>query len=124
MQFRCLISLSFLFITSIGYTQMPKGTPYGFPQKTGTLQQKKLDEISGMASSRFRSDILWMINDSGNQAELYAVKSDGTLVATYKLNVDNEDWEDMSSFRMGKTSAWINSWQNNCRMYHVRRSKT
>lgn len=127
MQLKCSILLFFLLITSIGYTQITKETLYKFPEKTGTIQNKTLDEISGMAPSRYQSTILWMINDSGNKSELHAVKLDGTLVATYQLNVDNEDWEDMSAFQIGDTSYLVigdigdnDSVRKTCHLYFLK----
>ncbi|MCA9643159.1 MAG: hypothetical protein KC492_20820, partial [Myxococcales bacterium] len=56
-----------------------------------------LIEASGLAASRRQKPILWIHNDSGNAAVLYAVNPDGESVASYHLTgCDCIDWEDMA----------------------------
>lgn len=60
-----------------------------------------LDEVSGAAASRKNRDVLWVHNDSGGAAELYAISiatgSAPRLIATVALNgARNFDWEDLA----------------------------
>lgn len=65
----------------------------------GTLSDADLDEVSGLATSRIHPGILWAENDSGNGAKLIALKTDGTQVATFRVEgAVNVDWEDIDSF--------------------------
>lgn len=83
------------------------------PDKATTLGQRLIavnsnltDETSGMAASHQRENILWLHNDSGDQANLYAVNSqNGALLQTVNLNgAEAEDWEDIASFQQqGRT---------------------
>ncbi|HEX6070181.1 MAG TPA: hypothetical protein VFZ18_10155 [Longimicrobiaceae bacterium] len=56
-----------------------------------------LAESSGVAASREHTGILWTHNDSGNEAELSAVRASGERVAAVRLRgVRMTDWEDLS----------------------------
>jgi hypothetical protein len=65
---------------------------------TGLITDSRLTEISGIAPSRIRGDVLWVHNDSGDKARLYAIDSTGRLIAV--VNIDGAtavDWEDVAS---------------------------
>ena len=55
---------------------------------------KILEETSGLA---IRNDTLWTLNDSGNEATLYAISSTGALVDSRETTRTNIDWEDMAT---------------------------
>jgi hypothetical protein len=68
---------------------------------TGWISSPALPEISGMAASHAHPGTLWVENDSGNPADVYAVSPGGTLLATLHVDgVPNIDWEDFASFDM------------------------
>lgn len=68
-------------------------------ERTGVIADKVLREISGMAISRRDSDLLWVHNDSGSRAYLYAISPDGQRRARVTLKgATARDWEDMASF--------------------------
>ena len=52
-----------------------------------------LEETSGLASL---NDTLWTLNDSGNEAVLYAISTKGKLLEKRATNKTNIDWEDMT----------------------------
>lgn len=65
--------------------------------KLGVVQNRLLDEISGIAASRKNTDVLWAHNDSGSKAQVWAFNIQGTHLGTYTLtDADNNDWEDMA----------------------------
>jgi hypothetical protein len=67
----------------------------------GTLTNPDIREASGMAASRLRNDLLWVINDGGNEEFLYAVGLDGSDLGRVRVeNASNVDWEDLASFRL------------------------
>ena len=67
---------------------------------TGMLEAPELRETSGMARSQRRDDYYWAVNDSGNPAELHALRSNGRAVGIWPLeNTAARDWEAMASFR-------------------------
>lgn len=64
-------------------------------QESGTLDPA-LNEISGIVASRRDPGILWMHNDSGDGATLYAVSTEGRLISRHDLfGVVALDWEDL-----------------------------
>lgn len=60
----------------------------------------RLSEISGIEFDK--SMRLWAINDGGDKAHLYRVKSDGSIDKTINItNAKNLDWEDMTQDDFG-----------------------
>lgn len=63
--------------------------------QVGTVANSSLDEISGVAVSRDNADVLWVHNDSGDTARVFALNSSGTHLGIYNLTgaaaVDYED---------------------------------
>jgi len=61
----------------------------------GLGHDPRITEASGLVASRRHPDLLWTHNDSGDEAQFFALRTDGTLVATYTLaGVRAVDWED------------------------------
>ena len=52
-----------------------------------------LEETSGLA---MLNDTLWTLNDSGNEAALYAISTKGALLDKRDTSKTNIDWEDMT----------------------------
>jgi hypothetical protein len=71
-----------------------------FPvRETGRLRNADIVEASGMAHSRRVPDLLWVINDGGHPAELFAVRTDGRdLGRVAAAGAVNTDWEDLAAF--------------------------
>lgn len=68
---------------------------------SGLMLDRELREISGLTVSRRHADTLWMLDDGGNPARLFAVGRDGERRATFRLEgVPKTDWEDISAFRL------------------------
>jgi hypothetical protein len=67
----------------------------------GAFTDADLAEVSGLAASRTHRGLYWAHNDGGNAAELVAIRSDGTRVATLAVEgAANVDWEDLDSFEL------------------------
>src|SRR5690606_16613699 len=47
------------------------------PVRVGTVASSHVVEASGLVASRKQPDVLWVHNDSGNAATLYALGRDG-----------------------------------------------
>jgi len=72
-------------------------------QITGLLTDSRLAEISGATASRIDPKLLWVINDSGNPAELMAIDHRGGLKAQVRvIGARNQDWEDLASYDHGQ----------------------
>lgn len=70
-----------------------------FARLAGLVTDPRLQEISGLAASRAHEDVLWVIEDSGNGAQLHALSPRGRVLARYDVDgAKNRDWEDMASF--------------------------
>lgn len=56
---------------------------------------KDLKEVSGMHLDR--NNLLWVVEDSGNKNEIYALDPHGKLQKTVQItNAQNNDWEDLT----------------------------
>lgn len=66
------------------------------PEVTGRLPAT-LPEASGMITSRFDDAVFWAHNDSGHDAELFAVAANGDTLARVAFpSIRNRDWEDLA----------------------------
>lgn len=93
-RFPCMLATALLALLAACTSQAPP-----FAQLSGMLLDAQLDEISGLAASHAHEDVLWMHNDGGNRAQLFAVGTRGRLQATFQVSgVADTDWEDIASF--------------------------
>jgi hypothetical protein len=53
------------------------------PVTTGRLEDKQMDEISGIAASAVNADLFYVHNDSGDTSRFFAINTEGKLKATY-----------------------------------------
>ncbi len=66
---------------------------------SGTISDKDLGEVSGIAASLIHEDALWVINDSGNSPSVYALNPKGEVMGELNIQgIANNDWEDLASF--------------------------
>ena len=84
-------------------TQAPANLESGLT-RMGTIQPAGITEASGMAFSGQQNNLLWVINDSGNDATLFAITTRGNTVASYEIAADNRDWEDLAQFNVNGES--------------------
>ena len=69
-------------------------------------------EPSGLAASSYHSDVFWTHDDSGGDAELFAVNREGTLLGAFKVVGANAiDWEALASD--GKGTLFVADVGNN-----------
>jgi hypothetical protein len=67
------------------------------PSVLGRIQAPDIKEASGMAASRRNDGVLWVHNDSGDTARVFALDRTGALLGTYSLaGAAAVDWEDMA----------------------------
>lgn len=74
------------------------------------LQDPALSELSGLAASRVHPGVLYGINDSGNEAVVFAIDDAGKTVARLTLpEAGNYDWEALAPGRdrEGRPVLWI-----------------
>lgn len=71
---------------------------------------KKLKENSGMIT--LNDSLVWLIEDHGNEDEIYQVDLKGNLLRELKVkNAHNEDWEDLT--KDGNKNIFIGDFGNN-----------
>lgn len=72
---------------------------------------KDLKEVSGIETTE-KSKLIWAIQDSGNNAEIYGLDVKGKRVQTIAItNKKNNDWEDMTSDKDG--NIYLGDFGNN-----------
>ena len=72
---------------------------------TGTVADPALDEISGVVVGHRMDGVLWVEEDSGNDAAVYALEPTGEVVAEVTVDgATNEDWEDLA---WAKGRLWV-----------------
>ena len=81
--------------------QPPQPQIFGNAVYAGQIENSEIDEASGLAASRRRSDLLWTHNDSGAPPRLYAVGVDGRDHGAVDVRgASNVDWEDLAAFQI------------------------
>jgi hypothetical protein len=65
-------------------------------ESIGEVEHDELTEISGISFSAVDPDRIWAHNDSGDSAQLYALRADGRHEGIVALDVLALDWEDMT----------------------------
>lgn len=66
-------------------------------ETTGNLESVELTEASGIVASRKHAGVLWLHNDSGDSARVFAASTTGKHLGTFTLAaVQAVDWEDIA----------------------------
>jgi hypothetical protein len=64
---------------------------------TGRLAAPEATEISGLVASPTQPGVLWAHNDSGDRARIFALRGNGSLVASLDVpGAEATDWEDIA----------------------------
>ena len=67
----------------------------------GDIESAALKESSGLAFSTRTEGLIWSINDSGSQPEIFALSDSGADLGKWRLKgIEPNDWEGMDSFRL------------------------
>lgn len=93
---------------------------YLAPIDAGAMQEPALLEASGLVASRRSPGVLWLHNDSGDDAILYAIATDGRALARLTLpGVEARDFEDIALGPCPEgdaaTCLWVADVGNNAR---------
>ena len=71
----------------------------------GQMDDKIMEEASGLAYSNINDGILWTMNDHGDDPRVIAISEEGERVAIVTLDeVLNTDWEDIAVTKQGGES--------------------
>lgn len=103
----CLSLLCSSLVACEPKVQAAAGEQADFRGITGRLEHSALAEASGVAVSQRNPDVIWLLNDNGNAAVLFAAQRDGTHLAAIPVRgATNVDWEDLAAFdRNGE--SWL-----------------
>ncbi|MCP4855654.1 MAG: hypothetical protein GY903_14280 [Fuerstiella sp.] len=75
--------------------------------RVAVVEDKQIDESSGLAISYENPNAIWVHNDSGDEARLFLVGLDGVTQAVVEIaRVKAHDWEDVCSFQIDGQS-WL-----------------
>jgi hypothetical protein len=74
----------------------------------GVVDEKQLQEVSGIVSSRRYPGVLWMHND-GSSKRLFAVSTNGQVLSTFQVQAQTTDLEDiaMGSAMTGDSEIYL-----------------
>lgn len=73
------------------------GGAYGPVLRVGRLEDPAIAESSGLVASRRNPEVFWTHNDSGNEPDLYCIRSSGASCGTLNVaGATNRDWEDIA----------------------------
>jgi len=65
--------------------------------KQGTVNDARLNEISGLAGSNYQPNLLWALNDSGHPPKLYRLNTSAVVIDVWDVKANNRDWEALAS---------------------------
>lgn len=66
-------------------------------KKVGTVQTTMITEASGIVASKKNAPVLWLHNDSGHSARLFAINPEGMLLGIFHVTKAHcRDWEDIA----------------------------
>jgi hypothetical protein len=75
--------------------------PYLDAVYVGNVADPALEELSGLAGSLRRDDLLWAVNDGGSEARLFAFSVDGHRLGSARIQgASIEDSEDLAAFEL------------------------
>jgi hypothetical protein len=63
--------------------------------QVGVIQEDRIVEASGIAASRQHKGVFWTHND-GSDGVLFAIRADGSLLGSIKIDAKVRDWEDIA----------------------------
>jgi hypothetical protein len=92
---------------------------YGTPVHLANLEDRAIDESSGIVASRRNPDLFWTHNDSGSGPFLYAFDREGRERGTWRVTgAKANDWEDIASgpgAEKGQTYLYVGDIGDNSR---------
>ncbi len=89
------LALSLLWLLSVTSCDLEESETAGI-LRTGTIQNIKLDEASGIQAGRLNEGVFFLHNDDG-KPEIFAIDQQGSNLGSFLINgAINRDWEDIS----------------------------
>jgi len=83
-------------------------SPRAVTRRTGTFQDRRLDESSGVVASRRHPGLLWSMNDSGGDPVLYLTDTTGAALGVFPVRgASNRDWEALGRGPCGRIECLV-----------------
>lgn len=91
-------SLALLLCGVALVSRAPAAPTFANGVAAGVVSIPQLDECSGLIASRNNAGVLWAHNDSGDDARIFALSTQGQLLGIYELtgNATHVDYEDIA----------------------------
>lgn len=91
--FICIIIISIGFPSCLSAQELFKEA-----EAKADIENRDINEASGLAASINQPNLLWTHNDSGDDARLFLINENAASVAEYQLKgATNRDWEDIAT---------------------------
>jgi len=90
-----LIRPLFCLAAALAAQAAPANPTFANGVSAGSVAVSGLSECSGIVASRNNANVIWVHNDSGDSARLFALDTQGRRLGTYNLNVTHTDYEDI-----------------------------
>ena len=105
-------------MTSLIFTIAVGIQTYGNPELFCQINDKAIDESSGIAASSREGGIFYTHNDSGDAARFFRFNKQGEVTGIFRLSgVQALDWEDMSSAKVdGQSYLYLGDIGDNARI--------
>jgi len=94
-----VINVTILLCASLNLSCAPLAWSGEFApgRKVGVIETEMIREASGMVASRKNADVLWVHNDSGDAARLFAIDAQARLLGVCAVTgARARDWEDIA----------------------------
>jgi hypothetical protein len=94
---RNMIGITLLFLLTSCVPKDSQESEFLPGKKLSEIKEKKLSEVSGLASSIRNPGLLWAHNDRGNRPEVYLIDDKCEIKRIVVLDgIKNRDWEDIT----------------------------
>ncbi len=91
------LALAIATSTAFGFGCDAHCPDYGTPVVAGVVAQSDVTEASGVAGGRLDPSVLWIHNDSGDAARVFAIDTAGAWRGTFLFDgATATDWEDIA----------------------------
>jgi hypothetical protein len=81
---------------------------FSSPRTIGKIKNGDVTEASGITVSKCQPNVFWTHNDSGDDAFIFAINSNGDNLGTWRVtNAQNYDWEDIAEFKDASGKCFI-----------------
>jgi hypothetical protein len=83
-------------------------TDYSKPTVLGHIESGAIVESSGVAASPCQPDVLWTMNDSGDDAFIYLMTFSGKDLGKWRVKgARNDDWEDLAAYKDSAGTCYL-----------------